>query len=413
MEQSKKDLQARRRKNLRRRKILIITGESLLVMIVFLMCYAASIMGKVQWNSSDIEFYQPKHETKNAQNEGKAGEAEDKTQEATVDANQDEGEGQQNIEAISGLVNADNIENYSSFMEGYTTILVVGMDTRDKADLINTTENSDVIMIVNINNETSEVRMVSVYRDTYMRLFSNGEYDKVNRETALSSVNNLVNMLNYNLDLSIDYYVVVNWAAAAQAVNALGGIEMELTEEEVGADNPLANINGYIVQIIENTGISGEPIWEPGLMTLDGVQAVAYCRIRYVGLDYGRTERQRKVIGKMLEKAQTADFSALTALVDNVLPNVSTNLSKTEILSLAMRVKDYKITAQSTFPSVVYSDERKCGDISITYPVVADDFEKNVSNLHKFLFDVSDYQPTTEVKEVSDYIKQISGWSEQ
>lgn len=411
MEQSKKDLQAKRRKNLKRRKILIITGESLLVMIVFLMCYAASIMGKVQWNSSDTEFYQPKHETKNAQSELQ--EAESKDQEADIDETQEKDGSQQNVEAISGLVNADNIENYSSFMEGYTTILVVGMDTRDKADLINTTENSDVIMIVNINNETSEVRMISVYRDTYMRLFSNGEYDKVNRETALSGVNNLVNMLNYNLDLSIDYYVVVNWAAAAQAVNALGGVEMELTAEEVGADNPTANINGYIVQIIENTGISGEPIWEPGLMNLDGVQAVAYCRIRYVGSDYGRTERQRKVIGKMLEKAQTADFSSLTALVDNVLPNVSTNLSKTEVLSLAMRIKDYKIAAQSTFPSTVYSDEMWCGNIPITYPVVADDFEKNVSELHKFLFDVSDYQPTAEVKEVSDYIKQISGWSEQ
>ncbi|MGN0297599.1 MAG: LCP family protein [Lachnospiraceae bacterium] len=388
-----------RKERLKRRKILIVTGEIMIIAVVFLMCYGASIIGKVQWGDSKEEFYQPNYATK------EVGSGSDK------DANEGESKQDQEV-AANSQVHAEIIEDYSQFTKEYTTFLAVGMDTRANSNLLDKTNNSDVIMIGNLNNKTKEVRLVSIYRDTYMRIFSNGEYDKANRQTSLTNVSDLVNMLNYNLDLSIDYYVVVNWVAMVNAVNVLGGIDMYLTDEEVGYGNEKADINGYISTIVENTGVPSTGIFEGGQLHLDGVQTVAYCRIRYVGYDYARTERQRKVIEQMLVKAkQIDDLGTFTNLVDQVLPNVGTNMTETEILSYLKDIKNYNITAQSTFPSKIYSDERNCGNIPVTYAVVADDFAANVTALHEFLFDVTGYEPTNEVKEVSNYIKEISGWN--
>lgn len=390
-----------RQKN-QNRKALILICETILIGIIFIMCYSASVMGKIQWSNNDADFYQPKHETKSEN---------DDADEKETDESESQGDNSDAQEAV--LQDAANIENYADFMNEYTTFLLIGVDTRDKDELNDKTNNSDVIIICNLNNNTGEIRLVSVMRDTYMRLFSTGEYDKVNRQMALTGIDDLVSMLNYNLDLSIDYYVVVNWAAVVNAVNALGGVEIELTEDEVGMNNGSGSINGYITEIIENTGIAGEPIYEAGLYNLDGVQAVAYCRIRYVGMDYERTERAKKVMGQMLVKAKQANLASLIEIVDTVFPNIATSMDKTDVLAYLTKIGTYQIGLQSTFPSNVYSDQKYCGNIPITYPVVANDFAANVTALHEFLFDVKNYEPTLEVQEVSDYIKKLSGADNQ
>lgn len=288
----------------------------------------------------------------------------------------------------------------SETIGGYKNIALFGLDSRETGSL-DEGNRSDTIMVASINNATNEVKLVSVYRDTYLDQ-SDGSFNKANNAYQTGGPRQAIDMLNINLDLDITDYVSVDFLAVSDVIDLLGGIEIDVTEEEIQW------INGYATETQLVTGKTTVDITSPGLQTLDGVQAVSYSRIRYTaGDDYKRTERQRTVLTKMMEKAKSADILTLNKIVDAVLPEVKTSLSSTEILSMASKVASYKIGEQSGFPF-----DKLATNVGTLDCVVPATLESNVKDLHKFLFGEENYDPSDKVKSLNEEIIYNSGVTE-
>lgn len=303
---------------------------------------------------------------------------------------------------------SDEVKN-NQVMQGYTTIGLVGVDSRD-GDLESGT-NSDTMIIASINNDTKEVKLVSVYRDTYLRIGEdeegNGIYNKANSAYAKYGPEGFMRMLNSNLDLNVTYFVTVDFQAVAEAVELLGGIDEELSEEEI------IHLNNYCKETAEVTGMDYEPLEEvAGVHHLNGVQTVAYARIRYtVGDDFRRAARQREVIYKIVEKAKNADVGTLTKILDEVFLNIKTNMSKADILSMGLSMLSYDIADQAGFPhDHVYGENVKnaMNGLDCVVPVT---LESNVIWLHEFLYPEDAYEPSENVKAYSNRIIETSGYS--
>lgn len=303
---------------------------------------------------------------------------------------------------------SDSVKN-NEIMKGYTTIGLVGVDSRD-GDLGAGT-NSDTMIIASINNDTKEVKLVSIYRDTYLRIGEDGEgngiYNKANSAYAMDGPEGFVRMLNSNLDLDVTDFVTVDFQAVAEAVELLGGIDEELTEEEI------VHLNNYCVETSEVTGMDYEPLEEvAGVHHLNGVQTVAYARIRYTaGNDFRRASRQRDVIYKIAEKAKSADVSTLTKILDTVFPYIKTSMTKAEILSMGMNMLSYNIVDQAGFPhDHLYGENVKnaMDGLDCVVPVT---LESNVIWLHQFLYPEDAYEPSENVKAYSNRIIETSGYS--
>lgn len=297
-------------------------------------------------------------------------------------------------------INEDIDAETMDTLEGYTNIALFGLDNRGNG--LYERGNSDVIMIASINNKTKEVRLVSVYRDTYLNVGS-GKYNKANSAYARGGAKAAVQMLNTNLDLNIKEYMCVDWNAVVEAVDALGGVEIEITEQE------RKMINDLIVEIDYFVGSKTAQVKKAGVQNLTGAQATAYARIRKTaGNDFKRTSRQRIVLEAMLNKAKTSDLGTLIDICNAVFDDVSTSLDLKEIVGLARHVKEYTIGSTSGFPF-----EMTTANLAQTNStVVPIGLEDDVAALHKYLFDTEDYQPSLTVKTISDAIVQKTGISE-
>ena len=292
-------------------------------------------------------------------------------------------------------------------MTGYTTYALFGLDHRSKNEKLNT-ENSDTIIIASINNDTKAVKLVSVYRDTLLNV-KDDTYSKANAAYALGGPTQAVNMLNTNLDLNITDYVAIDFDALVTVIDCLGGLDIPLSYAEI------VHMNNYSVETSEETGKSYTPVELPdpkpedqeaivGTYHLNGVQATSYCRIRYTAsLDMGRTERQRRVLGMLFDKAKIAGLSSIFKIMDDVFPMVTTSLSKQDILGLIPTLIGYKFTDSTGFPQKFKFSNIK-GSI-----IVPTDLENNVVELHKFLYDDQDYTPSSEVVARSNKILEIVG----
>lgn len=285
-------------------------------------------------------------------------------------------------------------------LEGYTNIALFGLDNRSGGDYDK--GRSDSIIIASINNKTKEVKLVSVYRDTFLSV-GNGKYKKANTAYSSGGVKKAVQMLNTNLDLDITEYVCVDWIALIDAIDALGGVEIEVTSSEV------KYINKYVKDMNKEIGSDKDLIEGKGLQTLSGVQATAYARIRYTaGNDFKRASRQRIVIEAMLNKAKQADINTLLKVCREVFDDISTTLSLEEILDLAKDVAKYSIDTSAGFPyELVTRDLSGSGDT-----VVPVDLEANVSKLHKTLFGTENYKPSYVVHTISQTIMDKTGVDE-
>lgn len=282
-------------------------------------------------------------------------------------------------------------------MAGYTNIALFGLDTRNAGSL-GKGNRSDTIMIASINNDTKDVKIVSVYRDTYLNL-ANDKYNKCNGAYSVGGPDQAVAMLNMNLDLDIDYYMSVDFLAVSEVVDLLGGIEIDVDEYEI------EHLNNYTVETSKVTGKSTQKLTKTGLQTLDGVQATSYCRIRYTkGDDFKRTERQREVLETIANKAKTMSITQLDSIVKAVFPMCATNMSVDQLLGFAADALSYNIVGTEGFPFEKTSG--KIGGASYVIPV---DLEANVASLHEYLFDVKDYQPSKGVIAISDKVKNDTG----
>lgn len=282
---------------------------------------------------------------------------------------------------------------------GYWTIVVFGVDSRDgnlgKGAL------SDVEMICSVNRKTGEIRLASVFRDSYLRIDEEGSYDKINEAYFLGGHEQAVSALEANLGLKVDDYATFNWKAVINAINVLGGVDLEITDKE------FAYINSFITETVEATGIGSYQLEHSGMNHLDGVQAVAYARLRLMDTDFTRTERQRKVLGLAMEKAKQADFATLTSLVGAVFPEISTSIGADDLFGIAKNAKKYYIGQTSGFP--FSHTEMKIGKKACVIPTT---LESNVIQLHQFLYDDTQYTPTDTVRSISAAIAEKSGLSD-
>ena len=292
-------------------------------------------------------------------------------------------------------------EETNKALSGYRNIALLGIDSRE--DDYGLGNRSDCIIIASINQKTKDVKLISVYRDTYMQIEENGKsrLDKVTHAYSYGGAQNALKALNTNLDLNITEYVTVNFDAVIVAVNALGGVEINIDSEE------LKYINSYIDATSSSSGVSSTHITKTGTQTLDGVQAVAYSRIRYTsGGDYKRTERMRTVIEAMMKKAKTLSISKLNSFADTILPRISTNISAGEILALIPSIASFDIKESLGWP---YETKGITLDRWYGVPVT---LESNVKKLHQEAFKQEDYEVSETVKNISDQIINKTGYSD-
>lgn len=292
-------------------------------------------------------------------------------------------------------------------MTGYTTYALFGLDHRSKNEKLNT-ENSDTIIIASINNDTKAVKLVSVYRDTLLNV-KDDTYSKANSAYAFGGPTNAVSMLNTNLDLNITDYVAIDFNALVTVVDCLGGLDIPLSYAEI------VHMNNYCVETSEETGKSYTPVELPDpkpedeeaivdTYHLNGVQATSYCRIRYTAsLDMGRTERQRRVIQMIVDKAKKAGLSTIFDIMDQVFPMVKTSVSKTEILKMIPAMIGYSIDETTGFPND-YKFAQVKGSV-----IVPTTLESNVLKMHQFLYGDTSYTPTQDVLNRSAQITNIAG----
>ena len=285
-------------------------------------------------------------------------------------------------------------------LKGYRNIALLGIDSR--ADDYGLGNRSDCMIIASINQETNAVKLISVYRDTYVYVTENGtkRLDKITHAYSYGGAQNTLKSLNEAMDLNITEFVTVNFDAVIAAVDSLGGVYIDIDESEI------KYVNDYIDATSESSGVKSSHITHAGRQKLDGVQAVSYTRVRYTaGGDYKRTERMRTVVEAMLSKAKTLNVGQLNSFADTILPKIRTNISTSEIWGLIPKLASFKVTESIGWP---YDTKGITLDRWYGVPVT---LQSNVERLHKEAFEQEDYEASDTVKEMSAAIVKKTGYS--
>lgn len=291
-----------------------------------------------------------------------------------------------------------NISDEVQHEEGYTNVALFGLDSREND--LGKGNRSDTIMIASLNNDTKEVKLVSIYRDTLLEL-DDGSYNKANAAYAFGGPEGAISLINRNLDMNIEKYVTVNFNALVDVIDAVGGLDLELTHDEV------VHMNNYCVETSKVTGKSYEKI-EPeveGTYHLNGVQAVSYSRIRYTaGGDFKRAERQRLVLQKIADKVQNMSVGTVNKIIDSVFPQISTNFTLAEMIGYAKNLTKYKLGDSIGFPADNTTDMlNEVGSV-----VIPDTLSSNVMEVHKFLFGNDGYTVSSTITSVENGIVEKS-----
>ena len=305
--------------------------------------------------------------------------------------------GKVNLPAEEIVINPEVEQKEETVLKGYRNVALFGVDSTSGALTKNT--RSDTIMIASVNLDTGDCKLVSVYRDTYLNL-SNDSYNKCNAAYAKGGPMQAINMLNMNLDMNITDFVTVGFAGLSDTIDALGGVMIDVDDAE------LLHINNYQKTMAKDLKRDYTPVNSTGYQLLDGLQATAYCRIRYTaGDDFKRAERQREVLMAVVDKAKSASPASLKSAVNAIFDNdeIYTSLDISEILELLGDIANYEIVGQGGFPE---ESMRTTGTIgqkgSCVVPVSLAD---NVQWLHEFLFDDAGYTPSDAVQQYSEKVK--------
>lgn len=295
-------------------------------------------------------------------------------------------------------IEEEDIEiNEGAKKEGYTTIALFGGDSRDGA--LEEGAHADTIIIVSIENKTGTIRMASIYRDTLLQQMDDS-YLKANNAYFVGGPTEAINMLNKNLDLDIQNYAMVDFKALVDAVDLLGGVDIEIEEEEIPA------INQYLQETANVAGTQANFLSSSGLQHLDGAQTVTYARIRSTaGGDYKRTERQRTVIQKIFEKGVKTNLSTINEIINTVFPQISTSFTLPELIGLVADVTKYELGENTGFP--IDKTDMTFGDVGSI--VVSVGLAENVEKLHAILYPTEEYMISGTVQAISDEIAWLTG----
>lgn len=281
---------------------------------------------------------------------------------------------------------------------GYYTVAVFGVDSRNGN--VGKEALSDVNIIARVDRASGEIKLVSLYRDTYTEINSDGTYHKLNEAYFRGGPSQAVWAVEHNTDVKVDDYATFNWKAVADTINILGGIDLEITDAE------FKYINAFITETVNSTGIGSFQLDHAGMNHLDGVQAVAYARLRLMDTDYQRTARQRKVIGLALDKAKNADYATLLNIVTTVMPQISTSVTPDDLIPFMKGVDKYYISETAGFPFDKATQD--VGKLDCVIPVT---LESNAIKLHEFLYPDTPYSPSSGLKNISDHIINVTGLS--
>lgn len=283
-------------------------------------------------------------------------------------------------------------------MTGYLNVALFGLDAlSNKPEDLLKNYRSDSTIIASINLDNGEIKLCSLYRDTYLNL-GNDSYTKCNAAYAKGGAIQAISMMNSNLDLDISNWIAVSYQGLREVIDGLGGVYVDVDSEEI------KHINNYQISIAEILKCQYKPVTETGYQLLDGLQAAAYCRIRYTaGDDFKRTERQREVIKAMADQAYKSDLATLTNVFTTALSDIYTSIDTDTILDLLANLNKYKIVEEGGFPT---DGMRTVGTIGAKGScVIPLDLESNVIWLHEFLFGDTDYQPSATVQNNSKEVE--------
>lgn len=272
---------------------------------------------------------------------------------------------------IGGLdrteVDEDNLSVNESVNEKVINIALYGIDSRNH----DYNGRSDVVMVASVNTKTGQVKLVSIARDTYVAIpgYNN---TRINHAFSYGGPELAIRTLNENFGLDVTDYVAVNFDSLAEVIDAMGGVEVDVTEAE------RRQINAYL--------LSGEPLYETGYITLNGPQAVSYSRIRKIDNDDMRTSRQREVLASLFEKAKEINPLEYPSYVRKFAPMVQTSLSNDELLKLAsVGLKGSSLTLdQAAFPNEYIHAEGKIIGKAWYYIY---DLAQAKDMLHKYLYE--------------------------
>ncbi|MCM1026318.1 MAG: LCP family protein [Roseburia sp.] len=286
-------------------------------------------------------------------------------------------------------------EDPENKMKGYMNIALFGVDARTDKQLLKGSR-SDATMIASINMDTGDIKLVSVYRDTYLNI-GDDDYRKCNAAYSFGGAEQAIKMLNMNLDMDIENFITIGYKGLSEVIDGLGGVYIDVDSAE------LKHINSYQIDISNVMKCDYTPVTETGYQLLNGLQATAYCRIRYTaGDDFKRTERQREVIKAIEEQAKKSDLATLTGVFNEVIDDIYTSLDSGDILELLGSIADYRIVDESGFPQ---KDMRTVADVgAVGSSIIPIDLESNVVWLHQFLFGEENYTVTEKVRGIGETI---------
>lgn len=328
----------------------------------------------------------------------------------------------QELDTNKIVVNSEVEQNIES-MSGSQIIAVAGLDSRgaavdaeDDEDGLKNSQNSDTIILMCIDHDNKEIRMVSVMRDTWMNINKPGEdynFEKANSAYNVGGPEGMISMLNTNLDLAIEDYVSVDWKVLADVIDLLGGLDIEMRNAEC------VWANDYNKEVSAAQGVEYEPIEYNEdedneyreVHHLTGAQAVSYARIRYGGGDDAlRTARQRLVINLMMESVKKSP-EKIPAIIDTAADNITTSLDTNEIIQLAYNAVTYSMGTSYAYPfELCYGEHVK--DALGTDVVIPVTLANNVTELHEYLFPGVAYTPSSVIEDYNYYIVKKSGYGE-
>ena len=305
-----------------------------------------------------------------------------------------------------------------SKFKGYYTVALFGIDARDGK--MDAGVNSDSIIIVSINQDTGKIVLSSIYRDTWLNIpnddgTSSKRFRKINSAFCSGGVKAAINTLNTNLDLDISDYITINFQGLATIIDMLGGIDINITEDEK------YYINYYMDENMRVTGIQSSYVKESGQVHLDGLQATAFCRIRYCSFtdpngnkytdDLGRTARQRYVISLLVDRAKEAGVSKLLDIAKHVFSEnanfIRTSIEYDLMMDMIPTFIDFELGETRGFPFTY--DFPKSSLTNGESAIAVGGLKYNVSKLHEFLYGDVDYKPSEHVEKLDEKLKDILG----
>lgn len=270
---------------------------------------------------------------------------------------------------------------------------IFGVDSRSNAYGIGT--RSDCLMIVGIDEENKTIKVCSILRDTLMHIEGH-DFEKATHAHSYGGPKLALSTLNENIDLNIEKYLTVNFNSVADLVDMIGGVTMDINNDEV------QYINGYIDENNKVRNTNSEHITKPGTYLLDGSQAVAYSRIRYTqGGDFKRSERQRDILFKIFENAKGLGADTKLQIARTMLNTISTNIPDDEVISLLEQLSSYEIEDMVSYPQVFYA-----GLINTRYVEVPWHLTDMCIAIHEY-FNFKDYKPSQKVLEYSEYVSSL------